>query len=50
MTFRVKKRDRTVAGTFTPVPSSIFASKAWEALSPTALRLFGFMVGADSRV
>jgi DNA-binding PadR family transcriptional regulator len=50
MTFHAKKRDRLVAGTFTPVPASLFESKAWEALSPTAMRIFGFMVGADSHV
>jgi hypothetical protein len=47
---RAKKRDRLVAGTFTPLPSSVFASTVWEALSPTAMRLFGFMVGADASV
>ena len=50
MTFQANRRDRLVAGTFTPVPSSLFASTAWEALSQTALRLFGLMVGADARV
>jgi DNA-binding PadR family transcriptional regulator len=47
---QAKKRDRLVSGTFTPVPASLFESKAWEALSLTALRIFGFMVGADSHV
>jgi hypothetical protein len=47
---RAKKRDRLVAGTFTPLPSSLFASTVWEALSATAMRLFGFMVGADANI
>jgi hypothetical protein len=50
MTFQAKKRDRLVAGHFTPVPSSLFASTAWEALSHTAMRIFGFMSGADADV
>ena len=47
---RAKKRDRIVAGHFTTIPASLFSSPAWEALSPTALRLFGFMAGADANV
>jgi hypothetical protein len=50
MTFQAKKRDRIVAGHFTTIPASLFSSPAWEALSPTALRLFGFMAGADANV
>jgi hypothetical protein len=50
VTFHAKKRDRIVAGHFTSIPASLFSSKAWEALSPTALRLFGFMAGADASV
>lgn len=48
--YKAKKRDRLVAGHFTPVPSSFFESKAWEALSPTAMRIFGFMAEADANV
>ena len=44
--YQAKKRDRIVAGKFTTLPASLFESKAWEALSPTAMRIFGFMVGA----
>jgi hypothetical protein len=47
---RAKKRDRLVAGHFTPVPASLFASTAWEAMSPTAMRIFGLMAGADADV
>jgi DNA-binding PadR family transcriptional regulator len=50
MTFRGKQRDRLVAGHFTTLPASLFASTAWEALSLTAMRIFGFMVGADADV
>lgn len=50
MTFQAKKRNRMVKGHFTPLPASLFASTGWQALSATALRLFGFMAGADSDV
>ena len=48
--FKAKKRDRLVAGKFTTIPASFFESTAWQALSPTALRIFGFMAGADANV
>jgi DNA-binding PadR family transcriptional regulator len=50
VTFQAKKRDRIVAGHFTTIPASLFSSKVWEALSPTAMRIFGFMAGADADV
>jgi hypothetical protein len=45
----VVKRNRMVEGHFTPLPASLFASTAWEALSPTSMKLFGFMVAADAK-
>jgi hypothetical protein len=50
VTFQAKKRDRLVAGHFTTIPASFFASTAWEALSLTAMRIFGFMAAADADV
>jgi hypothetical protein len=48
MSYHSKKRDRMVEGRFTPLPASLFTSTAWEALSPTAMKLFGLMVAADA--
>jgi hypothetical protein len=48
--FRAKKRDRRVAGHFTTIPASLFASTAYQVLSHTALRIFALMAAAEADV